>query len=116
MQFWHNRRKHCEPEKKQLNVQRNNSSTMNLKKKFNEEKKHLKKYEKRSSCKAQADWGHDELEWKRIVSALRLAGYDYVMSIEHEDALASVDEGLRAAVGMLRRVLLTEPPVEAWWT
>ena len=23
-------------------------------------------------------WGHDELEWKRIVSALRLAGYDDV--------------------------------------
>ena len=45
-------------------------------------------------------WGHDELEWKRIVSALRLAGYDYVMSIEHEDALASVDEGLRAAVDL----------------
>jgi sugar phosphate isomerase/epimerase len=61
-------------------------------------------------------WGHDELEWKRIVSALRLAGYDYVMSIEHEDALASVDEGLRSAVGLLRRVLLSEPPVEAWWT
>jgi sugar phosphate isomerase/epimerase len=61
-------------------------------------------------------WGHDELEWKRIVSALRLAGYDYVMSIEHEDALASVDEGLKAAIGMLSRVLLTEPPVDAWWT
>jgi sugar phosphate isomerase/epimerase len=61
-------------------------------------------------------WGHDELEWKRIVSALRLAGYDYVMSIEHEDALASVDEGLRAAVDLLSRVILTEPPVQAWWT
>ena len=61
-------------------------------------------------------WGHDELEWKRIVSALRLAGYDYVMSIEHEDALASVDEGLRAAVDLLARVVLTEPPVDAWWT
>jgi sugar phosphate isomerase/epimerase len=61
-------------------------------------------------------WGHDELEWKRIVSALRLAGYDYVMSIEHEDALASVDEGLRAAVDLLSRVVLTEPPVNAWWT
>ena len=61
-------------------------------------------------------WGHDELEWKRIVSALRLAGYDYVMSIEHEDALASVDEGLRAAVELLSRVVLTEPPVDAWWT
>lgn len=61
-------------------------------------------------------WGHDETEWKRIISALRLAGYDYVISIEHEDALASVDEGLRAAVDLLSRVILTEPPVEAWWT
>jgi len=61
-------------------------------------------------------WGHDELEWKRIVSALRLSGYDYVMSIEHEDALASVDEGLKAAVDLLSRVILSEPPVEAWWT
>jgi len=61
-------------------------------------------------------WGHDELEWKRIVSALRLAGYDHVMSIEHEDALASVDEGLKAAIDLLQRVILTEPPVEAWWT
>jgi sugar phosphate isomerase/epimerase len=61
-------------------------------------------------------WGHDELEWKRIVSALRVSGYDYVLSIEHEDALASVDEGLRAAVDLLSRVVLTEPPVEAWWT
>lgn len=61
-------------------------------------------------------WGHGELEWKRIVSALRLAGYDYVMSIEHEDALASVDEGLKAAIDMLARVILTEPPVDPWWS
>jgi sugar phosphate isomerase/epimerase len=61
-------------------------------------------------------WGHDELEWKRIAAALRLVGYDYVMSIEHEDALASVDDGLRAAVDLLSRVILSEPPVNAWWT
>jgi sugar phosphate isomerase/epimerase len=61
-------------------------------------------------------WGHGDFEWKRIVSALRLAGYDYVMSIEHEDALASIDEGLRAAIDVLSRAVLTEPPVEAWWT
>jgi sugar phosphate isomerase/epimerase len=61
-------------------------------------------------------WGHGELEWKRIVTALRLAGYDYVMSIEHEDALASIDEGLRAAIDLLTRVILAEPPVDAWWT
>ena len=61
-------------------------------------------------------YGHHEFEWKRIVSALRLAGYDYVMSIEHEDALASMDEGLHAAIDVLSRAILTEPPVEAWWT
>jgi sugar phosphate isomerase/epimerase len=61
-------------------------------------------------------FGHDEFEWKRIVSALRLAGYDYVMSIEHEDALASIDEGLKAAIDVLSRAILAEPPVEAWWT
>jgi sugar phosphate isomerase/epimerase len=61
-------------------------------------------------------WGHDELEWKRIASALRLVGYDYVMSIEHEDALASVDEGLVSAVNFLSRIVLSQPPAEPWWT
>jgi sugar phosphate isomerase/epimerase len=60
-------------------------------------------------------WGHGESEWKQIISALRLAGYDYVVSIEHEDALASVAEGLTSAVNFLSGVVLTDPPVEAWW-
>jgi sugar phosphate isomerase/epimerase len=60
-------------------------------------------------------WGHGELEWKQIVTALRLVGYDGVLSIEHEDALMSRDEGLRSAVGMLSRVMMKEKPVEAWW-
>jgi sugar phosphate isomerase/epimerase len=70
---------------------------------------------KRSWLFRSVGWGHDELEWKRIASALRLFGYDYVMSIEHEDALASTHEGLSSAISMLSRVLLKEPPVEAWW-
>lgn len=61
-------------------------------------------------------WGHDALAWKSIVSSLRLAGYDYVMSIEHEDALASIDEGLSSAVNLLSPILLRDPPVDAWWT
>ena len=61
-------------------------------------------------------WGHDALVWKQIVSALRLSGYDHVVSIEHEDALLSIDEGLRAAVELLSRVVLTEPPADPWWT
>ena len=39
-------------------------------------------------------YGHDVKTWKDIVSALRLVNYDYVISIEHEDALMSVPEGL----------------------
>ena len=61
-------------------------------------------------------WGHSELEWRAIASALRLAGYDYVMSIEHEDALASIDEGLSSAVNFLSNIILRDPPTEAWWT
>ena len=78
--------------------------------------KSYRRLDERSWLFRTVGWGHDELAWKGIASALRLAGYDHVMSIEHEDALASVDEGVRSAVHLLARVLLTEPPVDAWWT
>ncbi len=60
-------------------------------------------------------WGHGEREWKAVVSALRVAGYDGVLSIEHEDALLSVHEGLGSALALLSRVVPSEPPVEPWW-
>lgn len=59
--------------------------------------------------------GHDLLFWKRFVSALRLAGYDHVLSIEHEDPLASVNDGLRRAVSALREAILGEPSTATWW-
>jgi sugar phosphate isomerase/epimerase len=62
-------------------------------------------------------YGHSELDWRRIVSALRLAGYDDVLSIEHEDALLSIDEGFRKGVAFLRLVMPVEPALgDAWWT
>ena len=60
-------------------------------------------------------YGHDALFWKRFVSALRVAGYDHVLSIEHEDSLASPDEGLAKAVATLKECVLTEPPAAMWW-
>lgn len=60
-------------------------------------------------------YGHDKFSWRNLISALRLVGYDYVLSIEHEDAMASVDEGLGRAVSFLQDVLLTEAPAEMWW-
>ncbi|MBA2700902.1 MAG: sugar phosphate isomerase/epimerase [Chloroflexi bacterium] len=58
--------------------------------------------------------GHDLLFWKRFVSALRQAGYDHVISIEHEDPLASTDEGIARAIATLRSAILSEPANAAW--
>lgn len=59
--------------------------------------------------------GHDVLFWKRFVSALRVVGYDHVLSIEHEDSLASIDEGLTRAIGTLNQAILAEPAGAMWW-
>ena len=61
-------------------------------------------------------FGHGELFWKQFVSELRVAGYQGAISIEHEDMLVSVDEGLAQALAMLRRCVLVEPPSAPWWT
>lgn len=46
--------------------------------------------------------------WKNIVSELRMAGFDGALSIEHEDPLMSVKEGLEKAVECLKGVVLYE--------
>lgn len=50
-----------------------------------------------------------------MVSALRAVGYDYVISIEHEDILASLDEGLSKAVSLLKGAQFKEQLTEMWW-
>ncbi|MEG0125042.1 MAG: sugar phosphate isomerase/epimerase [Clostridia bacterium] len=53
-------------------------------------------------------YGHDMLLWKDIISALRMVGYDDVLSIEHEDSLMSVNEGLQKAIAFLKQVITFE--------
>lgn len=53
--------------------------------------------------------------WKAILSELRLAGYDYVISIEHEDSLMSGKEGLQKAIKCLNDVLIKEPRGNVFW-
>ena len=54
--------------------------------------------------------------WRDMISALRLAGYDKVMSIEHEDSLMTGEEGLRHAVDFLSQSIIREhkPTGLAW--
>lgn len=53
-------------------------------------------------------YGHDAMLWKDIVSSLRMVGYDDVLSIEHEDSLMSVNEGLQKAIAFLKQVITFE--------
>lgn len=60
-------------------------------------------------------YGHDEQVWKDIVSNLKMIGYDDVLSIEHEDSLMSVNEGLQKAIAFLQKVMLFEETTGMWW-
>ncbi len=60
-------------------------------------------------------YGHDAKVWKDMVSALRLVGYDYVISIEHEDALMSSDEGLAKAIALLKEACIFEEAGKMFW-
>ncbi|MCD6407770.1 sugar phosphate isomerase/epimerase [bacterium] len=61
-------------------------------------------------------YGHGADFWNDFVSTLRMIGYDGVLSIEHEDSLMSIDEGLKKAVDFLKNVIIREPKPKAWWT
>jgi sugar phosphate isomerase/epimerase len=60
-------------------------------------------------------WGHDAGWWKEFISTLRMYGYDYVLSIEHEDSLMSGEEGLTKAIRFLSEIVIQEKPGVAFW-
>lgn len=54
--------------------------------------------------------------WRDMISALRLAGYDKVLSIEHEDSLMTPEEGLAHAVTFLKESIIRAPkPTTMGW-
>ncbi len=60
-------------------------------------------------------YGHGEDWWREFVSTLRMYGYDYVLSIEHEDSLMAPEEGLTKAAAFLNGLVIREKPAAAWW-
>jgi sugar phosphate isomerase/epimerase len=61
-------------------------------------------------------YGHGAEFWSELVSTLRMFGYNYVVSIEHEDSLLSPEEGLTKAAAFLNGIVIREKPGAAWWT
>jgi sugar phosphate isomerase/epimerase len=60
-------------------------------------------------------YGHDASWWTEFISTLRMYGYDYVLSIEHEDSLMAAEEGLTKAAAFLNSVVIREKPSAAFW-
>ncbi len=60
-------------------------------------------------------YGHGAEWWSEFISTLRMFGYDYVLSIEHEDSLLSPEEGLTKAIKFLDAIVIKESPAAAWW-
>ena len=60
-------------------------------------------------------YGHGEEWWSEFISTLRMFGYDYVLSIEHEDSILSPEEGLTKAIRFLDSIVIKEKPAAAWW-
>jgi len=60
-------------------------------------------------------YGHGEEWWREFISTLRMYGYDYVLSIEHEDSIMSPDEGLTKAAAFLNSLVIRQQPAAAWW-
>ncbi len=59
-------------------------------------------------------YGSGPLWWRDFISALRIAGYDGVISIEHEDPLLDPLEGLEKTVDFLRPMLPKKPRAGLW--
>ena len=78
--------------------------------------KHYGKELERSWVFRTVGYGNNESYWRDLVSNLRLCGYDKVLSIEHEDSVMSIDEGLRKAVSFLKDIVIYEekPTTMSW--
>lgn len=75
----------------------------------------LSQIETRSWLFRTVGYGHDTQVWNEIISALATIGYEGALSIEHEDILMSVEEGLDKAIRFLHEIIIRERPAEAWW-
>lgn len=60
-------------------------------------------------------YGHSYDIWNDMISMLKTTGYDGAISIEHEDALMSIDEGMSKAIEFLKKVIIFENPSDIWW-
>lgn len=74
-----------------------------------------REYNQRSWIFRTVGYGHGEAVWRDLISDLRMAGYDHVLSIEHEDGLMSSQEGFEKAVQVLRNLVIRKEVGQPFW-
>ena len=60
-------------------------------------------------------YGQSLETWKNIISALVSVGYSGVISIEHEDALMTAEEGIEKTVEFLNNIIIKNDVKTKWW-
>jgi len=82
---------------------------------------------RRSGLLAHGDWGRvdrgfrfripgwGDVPWRRLLTELRLVGYDYVLAVEHEDATMSREDGVTKAIDYLKPLIIHKPFEGQWW-
>ncbi len=87
----------------------------------------VKQHAERSGLLARGDWerrdrgfrfrvpGWGDLDWRRLITELRLINYDYALSIEHEDPTMSRDDGVVQGIAHLRPLLIQNSFEGRWW-
>lgn len=58
-------------------------------------------------------WG--DVQWRKFISALAQAGYNYVISYEHEDPVMSREDGCEKCIEFLKPLLIKKPLEQVWW-
>lgn len=77
--------------------------------------KHYSRVRERAWTFRTVGYGHPAEVWKNLITALRITGYDHVLSVEHEDCTMAREEGLEKAVAFLREIVIRKQPEGMWW-
>jgi sugar phosphate isomerase/epimerase len=59
--------------------------------------------------------GHSKEFWARFVTTLKEVGYTGPLSVEHEDVLIDVHDGMRQALRLIADVAPTTTEINRWW-
>lgn len=82
---------------------------------------------RKSGLLAHGDWGRidrgfrfripgwGDIPWKKLITELRLINYDYVLSVENEDATMGGAEGVFKAYQYLKPLIIQTQFEGRWW-